>query len=133
MCGTTLLLLGLSACGSDSTSKEPSPLSVAPTPTVVDSSPTVSTPGLTAYCERVLSLLGEHPEAYVGSSEHRADVEALIEVAPAAVIKPLGLFSEFLGSGAITAADPESNVIDNWPSAVQQAIVEITAFNGTSC
>ncbi len=36
-------------------------------------------------------------------------------------------------SGAITAEDPDSNVVDNWPPAVQQALSEIAAYNSTSC
>jgi len=41
--------------------------------------------------------------------------------------------SQFLGSGAITAEDPDSNLVENWPPAVQAAIKEITTYNEASC
>ena len=94
------------------------------------SSPTVD---VSAYCERIASLEGERPEAYVGSTEHRADTERLIEVAPEAVMAPLQTFAAFLASGAIVPGDPESDVVENWPLEVQAAIGEIAAFNSASC
>ena len=85
------------------------------------------------YCELVAALEGERPEAYVGSAEHQADTEGLIEVAPEAVMEPLQTFAAFLSSGAIVPDDPESNVVENWPPEVQTAIGEIAAFNDSTC
>ncbi|MCU1399245.1 MAG: hypothetical protein JWN62_2354 [Acidimicrobiales bacterium] len=87
----------------------------------------------TAYCEHVANLSGEHTEAYVGSAEQRADVLALIDVAPEDLIAPLTTFSQFLGSGAITAEDPNSNLVENWPPAVQDAITVIMTYDAASC
>lgn len=123
----TLLALGtlvsLCGCSSDDTS--------SPAETVVAA--TSGTADLSAYCEQVAALDGERPEDYVGSAEHRADVENLIAVAPEAALDPLKVFSAFLSSGAIVPDDPESNVVENWPAAVRAALGEIAAFNDATC
>ncbi len=87
----------------------------------------------TLYCKQVALLDRERPEEYVGSAEHQADVANLTQVAPDSAREPLTTFAEFLGSGAITAANPDSNLTDTWPSAVQEAVREITAYNSASC
>ena len=94
---------------------------------------TSGTADLSAYCDQVAALNGERPEAYVGSAEHRADVEKLIVVAPEAALGPLKVFSAFLATGVIVPGDPESNVVENWPSAVQAALGEIAAYNDAAC
>ncbi|MCU1387974.1 MAG: hypothetical protein JWL72_1312 [Ilumatobacteraceae bacterium] len=101
--------------------------------TVVTTSPSSPASDQTAYCEQVARFSGAHPESYVGSAEQLADVAALIDVAPEDVIAPLRTFAQFLRSGAITAEDPNSNVVENWPPAVQDAIKEITTYDEDSC
>ena len=99
-------------------------------PTTAHSSPTSDQ---SAYCVQVARLSGERPASYVGSAEQRADTVALIDVAPEDLIAPLTTFSQFLGSGAITTADPNSNLVENWPPAVLDAIKKITSYNAASC
>lgn len=102
--------------------------------TIAGASPVSSTtmsPG--AYCDEVVALAGERPETYVGSEEHRGDTQRLLDVAPEAVFEPLRTFSSFVASGAIDPGDPNSNLVENWPLAVQEAIGEILAYNDTAC
>ena len=135
---TALLLplaLTLAACGGDDASSTDEAAgavtSTIPPETVADTSPAASTPAdASAYCERIASLEGDRPEAYVGSAEQEADIESLIEVAPDVVMAPLQTFAGFLASGAIVADDPDSKLVENWPPEVQTAIAEITAIAG---
>jgi len=127
------LLVNIAACTGDSSSSQSNATGTfISTTSIAAQAPGVGSDS-TAYCDQVALLDGDRPEAYVGSAEHRADVASLIDVAPESLRGPLNTFSEFLGSGAITADEPDSNVIDNWPPAVQQAIREITAYNSTTC
>jgi hypothetical protein len=86
-----------------------------------------------AYCTQAQSLEGERPEAYVGSAEQIADFEALRAVAPAEVAAHLDVIIEYLRSGAVTASDPDSNLIENFPADVQEAIAQISSINQSSC
>jgi hypothetical protein len=86
-----------------------------------------------AYCDRVAVLEGERPESYVGSSEHQADIDGLAVVAPESVRRALVTYSEFLSSGAVDPAKPDSNLTENWPTEVQTAIEQIVEFNADTC
>lgn len=94
---------------------------------------TVTAASVRVYCERAALLDGERPEAYVGSVQHRADVDGLLAVAPEPVASALRTFAAFLASGAIDSADPDSNLTENWPADVQAAIGAIVAFNDATC
>lgn len=117
----------LGACSNDGSS---SPADTASASVTAGVDATVDT---NAYCDRIATLEGEHPEAYVGSAEHIADIQSLLGVAPADVMDPLTRFSAFLASGAVDPANPDSNLIDNWPPDVQIALEEIGAFNDFNC
>jgi hypothetical protein len=104
---------------------------VAPAPE--STAPAGTTASASVYCERAALLDGERPEAYVGSAQHRADVDGLLAVAPEPVASALRTFAAFLASGAIDPSHPDSNLAENWPVDVQAAIGEIVEFNDATC
>lgn len=55
-------------------------------------------------------------------------------VAPDAVSADVVMFRDFLASGVVDAAsDPDSVMTENWPDAVQEAIVSVQAFEAQNC
>ena len=87
-----------------------------------------------AFCIEYASLQVERPESYVGSPEQVADADGLLAVAPASVAADLAALRDYLASGAIDSdADPDSNLIENWPDDVQTAIANTEAFVAESC
>jgi hypothetical protein len=108
------------------------PVTAAPTTTVVATS-VVTVASLDAYCAEVSILDVERPESYVGSPEQIADIDGLIALAPSDVSGELSTLRAYLASGAITAADPESNVIANWPTEVQAAVAAVDGYRTANC
>lgn len=85
------------------------------------------------YCAEVQGLSGERPATYVGSDEQLADIERLAAVAPAAVTDWIETYRRFLASGAVDPTKPDTQMTENWPADVQQAIASITSYNGQHC
>ena len=87
-----------------------------------------------AFCAEYESLRGERPESYVGSPEHVADADGLLAVAPGSIAADVATLRDYLSSGAIDSeADPESNLIGNWPDEVQAAVATTEAFVAENC
>ncbi len=87
-----------------------------------------------AFCAEYASLQDRQSESYVGSSEHLADIDGLLAVAPDSVTSDLATFRDYLSSGAIDSdANPDSNLTENWPSEVQSAIASTQAFAAENC
>ena len=83
---------------------------------------------------RALSILDvQVPESYVGSSRHIADLDSLIAIASGRVRDDLVVVRTYIASGVVTAADPQSNVIDNWPADVQASVAAIRQFRTARC
>lgn len=104
-------------------------------PTVPASSTAVSTVADNGvFCALALDLVATAmPESYIGSADHLADIESMQQVAPAELAPEFAAYATFIASGAVDPADPESNVTENWPPGVQQAISEITTFISANC
>ena len=85
------------------------------------------------FCQRYAESDTEHPESYVGSDVHRQDIAALSAVAPDAIRPQLQSYTDFLDSGYINPNKPETNLTENWPAPVQQAIANITSYATTNC
>ena len=106
------------------------PTTAAPTSAAPATSVVVS---LDAFCVDLAPRDIERPESYIGSAEQIADIDGLIALAPADVSEDLATLRIYLASGAITAADPESNVIVNWPPEVQAAVMAVADYRTTNC
>lgn len=76
---------------------------------------------------------GNQPESYVGSAANIRDVQALSDVAPEALRADFQTYLNFLSSGFIDPAHPETNVGENWPAPVQQAIAAIKGYDSANC
>lgn len=94
----------------------------------------VGTASVEAFCVEYASLQGEQPESYVGSSEHLADIDGLLVVAPDPVTADLITFRAYVSSGVIDSeGDPESNLTENWPDEVQTAVTNTQTFAEENC
>lgn len=94
----------------------------------------VNEPDTGTFCGQFASLSGERPEPYVGSAEHVADVDRLIAVAPEPIVGDLTVYRDFLSSGAVDSEnDPDSNLVENWPSEVQAAISVVQSLGSEEC
>jgi len=113
---------GLAACGDEGSGDDE--VSEAPRPSAAEASE--------GFCREMARLGGERPEAYVGSDEHIADTEALLEVAPDDVRDDVELYLDFLRSGAITD-DPASKDREGWPADVQAATRSIQDAQTETC
>lgn len=99
-----------------------------------DESADSGTASIKSFCLEYASLQGEQPESYVGSSEHLADIDGLLVVAPDSVTGDLTTFRDYIASGAIDSArDPESNLTENWPDEVRSAATNTQAFAEKNC
>ena len=115
---------GTSPASTDETEMPTTTVEPASSPTSVDDD---------VFCAELGRLSGEQPETYVGSAEHIADAQALMNIAPPDVAGDVQVYLDFLKSGFITSADPESNVVANWPVDVQVALNAIHTFETTRC
>ena len=130
-----VVALALGACGDDDPDAAPDDPPTTTT-TATTTGATEPTPGdagdAEAFCAEMARLDVETPESYVGSDEHVADVEALIEVAPDAVRPAVERYRDFLASGQVTD-DPDTKQADGWPADVQADIAEIQDFRTSAC
>jgi len=115
---------GTSPASTDETEMPTTTVEPASSPTSVDDD---------VFCAELGRLSGEQPETYVGSAEHIADAQALMNIAPPDVADDVQVYLDFLKSGFITNADPGSNVVANWPVDVQAAVNAIHTFETTRC
>jgi len=124
------VLLGSAACGSSGSSGSSGPS--GGDEQVAGGGTTVAVgPADAEFCEMVTSI-GEVPESYVGSSAHLADVEALVAVAPPAIVGDLETFRLHIASGGITD-DPDSKDIANYPPDVRRAVEQLEAYVTSTC
>ncbi len=89
--------------------------------------------GSSGFCIAAAYLEGEQPEAYIGSTEHVTIITALAAVAPEAIQRQAETYRDFLKQGGIQPANPESNLVLNWPDNVQAAVAELTDFISANC
>lgn len=124
-----LLALALVACGGGAS--EPDAGSGNTETTTQANIPTDE--DLAAFCGEMGRLAGERPAEYVGSAEHVDDIERLDDVAPSEIRVDVETYREFIASGAVNADDPDSQLSENWPSEVQDAVSRIRAYEATNC
>jgi hypothetical protein len=126
--GALTFLIAALATACSSSDEQPATVARSSESTISDS------PSAEAFCTEYASLQSERPESYVGSPEQVADADGLLAVAPAAIAADLAALREYLASGAIDSdADPDSNLIENWPDEVQTAITNMEAFVTENC
>ncbi len=126
------------ACGSSDEADDPTNVSDESSNSTHSAAPSESTSSGTAsveaFCAEYATLQGERPESYVGSAEHRADIEGLLAVSPSEVAGNVATFGDYVASGAINSeADPNSNLAENWPTDVQAAIANIQSYATENC
>lgn len=136
VCAVVLVAMVTACAGSDESGGDPSVGAGTATdaPITVPRPADSSAAGFEAFCVQFDALRGERTEAYVGSPEHIVDIEALMVAAPDAVSADVVMFRDFLASGVVDAAsDPDSVMTENWPDAVQEAIVSVQGFEAQNC
>lgn len=85
-----------------------------------------------AFCDEAPDLSAEVPESYVGSAEHVDDFRRLREVAPAALGDDLDLIIRHFDE-AVDPADPDSQLMENFPDEVNEATGRVMAFIDENC
>ncbi|HMJ77746.1 MAG TPA: hypothetical protein VK507_17325 [Iamia sp.] len=122
------LALALSGCGGDDDDAAGDP----PSTTISSPDAPDTTVDTEAFCAEMERLDVEQPEAYVGSDEHVADIEALIEVSPDEIRPAVERYRDFLTSGQITD-DLESTQTDSWPEDVQADLAALEEYATSAC
>ena len=99
--------------------------------------PTATTTGAsvedpTAFCD-LIAATAEVPEAYVGSPQHVADLSRLAAVAPTAVRDKVEAVLAYVSSGAVDPTKPDTQLITNWPAALQSATAALSSYSASTC
>jgi len=84
------------------------------------------------FCSVYATLPSDTPESYVGSPEHLADIERLLDASPPAIAGEVESYRIYVASGNITA-DPASKDTENFPVLVRQAVEGIQAYASSTC
>lgn len=85
-----------------------------------------------AFCERAPRPGDREPAEYVGSDEHVADLTELARIAPEDIAGDVALVREHFDT-SVDPEDPESQLTENFPPHVREAIERIEAFVRTEC
>lgn len=109
------------------------PATSAAEPPLVATEETSPNSDAAAYCDRLSALEGDRSEDYVGSEAHLQDLDELLGLAPAQAAEPLATYRAFLTSGAVDPSIPDSQLTENWPPDVRDAIENVAQFNASFC
>jgi len=144
--GAVVALLAVVAVASLAQGDEGSVRVTSRGPTTAEPATTSSTPGstgpaaatgpagsLAGFCAAATEGGGEVPEAYVGTPEHVADVTRYAALAPPEIRDQVETYLAFLAAGGIDPADPDSNLVENFPPPVRAASEDIEAFIAAEC
>lgn len=86
------------------------------------------------FCVEFLAAPTDVPELWMGSQDHLDAVQVILDVAPAGLENDLVIFRDYVASGAIDSqSDPDSNLTENWPTDVQDAVRRIFDFGNSNC
>jgi hypothetical protein len=84
------------------------------------------------FCAVFGTTASEVPESYVGSPEHLAAIDRLLDASPPAVAGDVETFRTYVASGSITD-DPASKDNENFPPEVRRAIDDIRSYAASTC
>jgi hypothetical protein len=93
---------------------------------------TASTAGQTRFCELLAEADGEVEESYLGSADHRAQLDGLVAAAPEDVRPDLELFRDHVRT-SVSASAPGSADIANYPDPVVAAIERVQQHRADRC
>lgn len=86
-----------------------------------------------AFCSYTADFDEEQPESYVGSAEHVADIQGMVDVAPEEIRAQAETYLAFLVGGGIDPDDPDTRLTETFPPEVRSAIEDITGYIETTC
>lgn len=85
-----------------------------------------------AFCDEAPDPSAEVAESYVGSAEHLDDLQRLRAVSPDEVLDDLdAIISHF--EDEVDPADPDSQLMENFPDEVNEATRRVVAFTEEHC
>lgn len=87
---------------------------------------------LTAFCTKVPDADEEVPTDYVGSAEHVTDMRQLASDAPGEIRSDLDRIVRHFDDD-VDPAEPESQMVENFPDEVSAAISRVTGFIDETC
>lgn len=123
-----LVLLAV-ACGRSEEGEEQAAAGDAPS-TSTTSAPPAADRG--AFCELLVDTAGEVDESYLGSAEHRAQLDGLVAAAPDEVRPDVDRFRDHVRE-FVDPAVPGSADMERYPGDVQAAVGRIAEYRAQRC
>lgn len=130
----TLLLAG---CGGDDADTNAAGTTSTTTEATADTTTETTTldadvTEVAAFCDEVGDPSAEVAESYVGSEEHVEDLQRLRDVSPDELVDDLDAIISYF-EDEVDPADPDSQLIENFPDEVVEATGRVTAFTEENC
>lgn len=130
-CVLAALIITVGACGDDG--DDAAVPATDPAVTTTDATEDAIDPSeVAAFCAEAPNPTEEVPEGYVGSAEHVEDMRALRAVAPLDLGEDLDVIIGHF-EGAVDPADPDSQIAENYPAEVNEAIDRVASFIVRHC
>lgn len=85
-----------------------------------------------AFCDEAPDPSAEVAESYVGSAEHVDDLQRLRGVSPDELLDDLDAIISHFKDG-VDPADPDSQLMENFPDEVNEATRRVVAFTEEHC
>lgn len=129
--GATALIAAAAVASLTACDREPTPVATLEAAASASASPASASPAPTAspsaeqQCAAARPLLQAVPREFVGSAEHVALFDAMIAVAPSALLPDLKLMRDHYIEN-VSPADPPSQDFVNFPADVQEAALALT-------
>ncbi len=127
-----IVFAALAACGADDstvradTADQPDPTGPAGSADQPDSA------DLTDFCAHAPDADDEVSAEYVGSTDHVDDMQELADAAPAELGGEFDLIVRYFDD-AVDPAEPESQMVENFPDEVNAAVDRVVEFIDQNC
>lgn len=122
----------VAACSADDPDGDGTPASDAAPASTTTSTATSTSAGESRFCALLAETTGEVEESYLGSPQHRAQIEQLAAAAPDEVRPDVERFSDHVHE-FVDPAIPGSADVERYPADVKAAVGRITAFQQQRC
>lgn len=123
------MVLPLTGCGDD----DADPNGAGTVDTTIEATGIEPGAGATAaFCDAAPNPSAEVAESYVGSAEHVDDLRRLRDVSPDELLDDLDAIISHFEDG-VDPADPDSQLVENFPDEVNEATRRVVAFTEEHC
>jgi len=123
-----LVLVGV-ACGGSEEADDQAAAGGAPSTSTTSAAPPADR---SAFCELLADTSGEVDESYLGSAEHRVQLDRLVAAAPDEVRPDVERFRDHVRE-FVNPAVPGSADMERYPDDVQAAVGRIAEYRAQQC